>query len=129
MKLEKYLETYYWFSGKASDVARQLAFAGVAIIWIFKAGNGLQTKIPNGLLLPLILLCLSLASDLLQYVTGTIIWGFFHRYHEKKMTGDIKASAWLMKPILIFFILKIILVSAAFIIMICFFWSMFSINP
>ena len=36
MKLSDYRETYYEFSGKASDVTRQLAFAGIAIVWIFK---------------------------------------------------------------------------------------------
>jgi hypothetical protein len=36
MKLQDYRNDFYLFSGKASDISRQLAFAAIAIIWIFK---------------------------------------------------------------------------------------------
>lgn len=35
MTLSDYLASYYELSGKASDVSRQLAFAGIAVIWVF----------------------------------------------------------------------------------------------
>jgi len=36
MNLQDYRDDFYTYSGKASDISRQLAFAGIAIIWIFK---------------------------------------------------------------------------------------------
>ena len=84
MKPSEYKETYQWYSGKTSDVVRQLSFAGIAIIWIFKVQSQGIPKIPNVLLVPLGLFCISLAFDLLQYVLGYIIWYIFFRFHEKK---------------------------------------------
>jgi hypothetical protein len=34
--VEDYRKTSYEFSGKASDASRQLAFAAIAVIWLFK---------------------------------------------------------------------------------------------
>jgi hypothetical protein len=119
MTLKDYRQTYYELSGKASDVARQLSFAGIAIIWIFKAGDNTKITIPHKLITPLIFFTVSLASDLLQYIIGTVIWGLFQRYHEKKSTdlnNDLILSAprqfnW---PILFFFFVKLISVIIAY---------------
>lgn len=78
MKLSDYSKTYYEFSGKTSDIARHLAFAGIALVWIFKTGAAPATKIPQELHIPTILLALTLAFDLLQYFAGTAIWGIFN---------------------------------------------------
>ena len=119
MKLSKFKEDSYWFSAKASDIARQLAFAGIAIIWIFKVTDRDILNIPDALVLPTILFSISLACDLLQYITGTIIWSIFHRCHEKKSeTGtdpEITASPYLNYPNWILFALKIMLVFWAYI--------------
>jgi len=37
MKLKEYKADFYELSGKASEINRQIAFAGIAIIWIFCA--------------------------------------------------------------------------------------------
>lgn len=113
MKLSDYRETYYEFSGKASDVARQLAFAGIAIIWLFKVQAADFPKIPKELILPTITLALSLAFDLLQYVAGTTVWGIFQWYHEKQLNDlsqdpEIESSTKLKWPQFTFFILKLI---------------------
>ena len=84
MKLEYYKSEYSAFSGLASSTSRQLALAGIALIWVFKTQGQAGYKLPNELLLPVICLIVSLGSDLLQYVSGSIIWGSFHRHHEKK---------------------------------------------
>jgi hypothetical protein len=39
MKLKEYLETFYTFSEKTSNIARQLGFAGIALIWVFRGTN------------------------------------------------------------------------------------------
>jgi hypothetical protein len=36
MKVEEYWKISNEFSGKASDISRQLAFAAIAVIWLFK---------------------------------------------------------------------------------------------
>lgn len=113
MKLSDYRETYYEFSGKASDVAKQLAFAGIAIIWLFKVQLADFPKIPKELILPTIILALTLALDLLQYVAGTTVWGIFQWHHENQLEDisqdpEIESSTKLKWPQFTFFILKII---------------------
>ena len=49
MKLERLTEIYENRTGKLSDVTRQLALAGIAIIWVFKKEIGTQTGIPKDL--------------------------------------------------------------------------------
>jgi hypothetical protein len=85
-KLSKYREDYYFFSGKTSDVARQLGLAGIVIIWIFKTGDNAKPQLPKELLPPLALFVLGLALDLLHYITSTVIWGHFQRKEEKNLS-------------------------------------------
>ncbi len=77
MKLQDYRETYYTYSGKASDFNRQLAFASIAVIWLCKKDVGGGPTIPPQLYLPTLVLVLSLALDLAQYCVGSIIWRSF----------------------------------------------------
>lgn len=112
MKLAYYKGEYSAFTGLASSTSRQLALAGIALIWVFKTQGQAGYKLPNDLLLPAVCLILSLGSDLLQYVLGSIIWGSFHRYHEKKrstITDDpeIEAPFYFTWPINLFFYSKI----------------------
>lgn len=95
MNLNEYKETYQWYSGKTSDVVRQLSFAGIAIIWIFKIHSGELPKIPSALLMPLAFFCISLGFDLLQYMIGYIIWYGFFKFQEKK---DLPADQEINHP-------------------------------
>jgi len=87
IKLSDCQEAYYLFSGKASDIARQLSFAGIAIVWMFKPINKLNIAIPHSLLIPLFLFSLSLFLDLLHYIYSAVVWGCFHRKEEKTSGG------------------------------------------
>ena len=124
MKLSEFKQDSYYFSGKASDISRHLAFAGIAIIWIFRAVNEDVPRIPAQLVFPTILFAVALAFDLLQYIVGTIIWSVFHRYHELKVEdGDdpeITAPPILNYPAWILFGVKIVLVFWSYIILIKF---------
>ena len=51
-KLEQYKDEYQFFTGKTSDIIRGLAFAGIAVIWIFKYTDSGQIKIPDLLITP-----------------------------------------------------------------------------
>lgn len=123
MKLVDFKEAYQELSGKASDVARQLAFAGIAVVWIFKINDETCIKLPKGLLYPTLLFCFALACDLLQYYIAASIWGIFHRYHEKKALesgeeSELYAPAWFNRPALTLFALKGIAVIISYIMLI-----------
>ncbi len=92
MNLEKFRETYYEFSGILSNNTRKLAFAGIAIVWIFKQEKDDFYVIPNALQIAMLTFVISLSLDLLQYIWQTIIWGCFHTYKETKLKHDEKAD-------------------------------------
>jgi|TARA_R110000823_G_scaffold298902_1_gene419534 hypothetical protein len=83
MNLSGYRETYYGFSGSASAVTRQAAFAGIALVWIFNSKADEAITLPQELLWPTLFLVACLACDLLQYIYSAAIWGFYHRHLEK----------------------------------------------
>jgi hypothetical protein len=92
MNLKDCRETFYEFSGKLSDNTRNLAFAGIAIVWIFKQEKNSLFTIPNVLAISMLMFVLSLSFDLLQYIYQTIVWGSFHTYQEKKLKNDENAD-------------------------------------
>ncbi len=123
MKLSEYRKTYYDLSAKASDVARQLSFAGLAIIWIFKTDARPIPIIPQTLVIPAGFFVCALASDLLQYIIATSIWGSFHWWKEKnkkEADPDLKAPTFLTWPILGLFIVKLGFVATAYVFVIKF---------
>lgn len=112
MKLSNYKKTYYEFSGKTSDVARTAAFAGIALIWVFKIEPP-APRLPTDLIFPVGLFAFGLAFDLLQYIIATFIWGIFYGHHESKLTDvnidpQISHPSWFQIPIMFFFILKLL---------------------
>jgi hypothetical protein len=127
-KLSDYMAVYYEFSGKASDVARNLAFAGIALIWLFRIENEPTPRIPPQLLPPLTLLAMSLGLDLLQYISATCVWGIFQWHHErtlkdKSQDPQLAASTWLKLPQFGFFALKLISVLAAYALIVKYAWG------
>ena len=117
MKLSEYKKTYEDFSGKASNVVRQLSFAGIAVIWIFKVQSNGLLKIPDKLLVPLGLFCISLAIDLLQYILGYIVWYAYYKYQENKVvseTQEIKHHALLPFPLHLCMIAKVFIAVVAY---------------
>ncbi len=78
------------YTGKASDITRQLIFAGIAIIWLFKSEDNGYTTLDSFLILPLITLSLSIIFDLLHYVTGGIIWKKLYLSEEHKVIKKLK---------------------------------------
>jgi hypothetical protein len=117
MILKDALENYYTYSGKASEIVRQLGLAGIAIVWLFKQDNKQFAQIPADLKLPLFLIVIGLACDLLQYAVSTLIWGTYHRYKEKSGTSpadEFNAPEPINIPGIAFFTVKIILIIAAY---------------
>jgi hypothetical protein len=117
MKLQDYRNDFYTYSGKASDLNRQLAFAAIALIWLFKKDVGGQPTIPAALIFPTILVVTSLVFDMLQYCVASIIWRCFYLSMEQKVSENknLKHSVWLERPIWILFVLKVVAVLIAYI--------------
>ena len=81
-------ETKNAATGRASDVARQLAFAGLAVVWILREASG--NPIGPSLVVPLLLLVACLSLDLLQYVWCSFVWTIFYNYQFEKHGSDQK---------------------------------------
>lgn len=113
MKLEQYKKDAYEFQALTSGLVRQLAFAGIALIWIFKIDKPKDHLLPNECYWPLLLFVLVLVFDFLQYFIPSIIWMNFFRYHEKKNKGnvdiDLKAKEIYSVPGYFFYWGKVIL--------------------
>jgi len=123
VKLQDYRETFYTFSGKASDLNRQLGFAAIALIWLFKKDVGGSPTIPAGLVLPGILVVASLTLDMLHYCVASIIWRCFYRSKENENVAEdaeLNHSVWLEWPITALFALKILCIVAAYLFIFCF---------
>ncbi len=108
MKLSDSREHYYTATESLSTVARQLAFAGIAVVWIFVQKQESQFSIPQLLVWPLYLFVLTLAFDLLQYVYASAAWGIFSRSKELSVGSEteFKAPSYINWPTNIFFWLK-----------------------
>ena len=101
MNLEKCRETYYDYSKKASQLIRQMGFAGLAFIWIFK--DDIQGKIivPQDLIPAGLLIISSLFLDLLHCIVPTAIWGILCRRKENagfKLEDEFKVPRVLNWP-------------------------------
>jgi hypothetical protein len=120
--VEDYRKTSYEFSGKASDASRQLAFAAIAVIWLFKTDTPAgQLTIPHELIFPGILIVAALAADLFQYTVVGLIWRFYYLYLEDKHISEVEQhSKWLERPIFGLFLIKIVLVMLAYILILLF---------
>ncbi|MBC7000388.1 hypothetical protein [Cytophaga sp. FL35] len=113
--IDDYKDDYLYYTGKTSELNRNLAFAGVAIIWIFKTTSESGFVIPKELISPLIWLVISLSLDLFQYLCGGLIWLIFYRYYEnminnkkRKPNKDLKAHPILPGVLHFFYWSKIV---------------------
>jgi hypothetical protein len=126
MKLQDYRESFYTFSGKLSDITRQLAFAGIAIIWLFKKDVSGIPAVPEKLLLPGLLIVISLGFDMAQYIVGSLIWRWVYRHKEKTRVSedvDDQHSERLELPIFLFFVLKIAALLVSYTLIGLFLWQ------
>ena len=89
MKVDGYKKTYERASSKLSDINRNLALAGIGLIWIFTKHNT-KSIIPEELILPAIFLVISLTCDMFQYIYKVVVWAIIFRHREI----DIKKNQW-----------------------------------
>lgn len=102
MKLGDVREVYYGSSGTLSALTRQLSFAGIAIIWIFRTSDELgKGMIADQLLGSLMLFVIALSLDILQYMYSSAAWGIFNRHKERLGTEEddiFTAPPWINWP-------------------------------
>jgi len=119
-----YKKEYEDSSKTASDLSRNLAFAGIGIIWIFTKTKDTidDLVIPFSLLVAAILLVVALFLDIMQYTYKTIIWYLKFRSVEKKCkeNNEIEHSTSLNLLTWICFYTKIGLVIISYIFIINF---------
>lgn len=97
--LEKFRQFHYDATVKVSDNTRTLALSAIAIIWLFKSGNGTQYVMPKGLAWPLILVLVAMALDFLQHVYRSATWHVWFYFLEKKLAkGVIKEETEIYAP-------------------------------
>ena len=125
MKPTDVRDTCLKFSAQASEASRQLAFAGLGLVWFLRTGEtGIKAVAPE-LLLPAALLMLGLGLDLLHYVAGTAIWTTFKRVIELRITpeeAEFKAPRWFNWPTNVCFWGKLVAVLAAYALLLRFMW-------
>jgi hypothetical protein len=119
MRLSDFKQEYYEHTAKASDICRQLAFAGIAIIWVYRiTDSAKQDTIREELVLPLMLIVISLAADFMQYVWQSFIWRYFYEKEEKKASinedPELDAPRWYNYPTNFFFYSKILMLIGAY---------------
>ena len=121
MNLDKARENYYFYSGKTSDIVRQLGLGAIAIIWLFRTNESGIVAVPAALVVPLILVVASLACDLLQYAIAAMLWSYFAWSKERagiSESNTFKAPESINWPTILFFYAKVLLVIMAY-------WSIF----
>lgn len=95
-------------SEKSSEINRQLAFAGIAIIWVFRTDSGGRQIVPDELFLPGLLLVLGLSFDLLQYVIRSEVWYRVTRRKEKADIIEFVVPEWINYPGDILYWMKVV---------------------
>jgi hypothetical protein len=99
MDLKELKETFYTFSGKTSDASRQLAFSGIAAIWVFAKIEESKILISKSLSFSLLLFVTSLLLDLVQYAYAASKYDKLHRKYElknkKNFNIPIEIKCWI----------------------------------
>jgi len=84
MKLSEIREAYEELSGLLSKFNRQLAFAGIGIVWLFRTTTVSGTIIEPAMLTPILCFVVSFSFDLLQYFWQSYVWYIYYWYMRGK---------------------------------------------
>lgn len=127
MTLKDARGAYDYFSGKLSDLVRQLSFAGIAVVWMFRTQ---VDKMPfdDRLMAPLKFLVSALALDLFHYILASLIWSRYAHCREKdgiKDSDEISPHEAINWPMLVCFWGKVFFCFMAYVVMLICLWNRF----
>jgi len=118
VKLKDVREFYSHHTSKTSEIVRQLGFAGIAVIWVFKSEVAGRPTIPPELVSAAFLIVLGLGLDLLHYVAGSLVWGIYGRIKELRddvsSTTEFEAPRQINWPAIILFWSKTVVMIIAY---------------
>ena len=119
MKNSELWKSYEFYTGELTKYSRQLAFAGAAICWFFKTP---EVSFPKPIIVSLIFIVLFFVFDILQYFVSAHLLRWWTRKEEKLMwekektiEGEYHKPWWVDSPAFIFFNVKAIVLTAAFV--------------
>lgn len=123
LKLSEIRQAYEDLSASASNICRQLCFAGIGIIWIYNKAKD-SVSIPDELQTPLFLLVISLSIDILQYVIGSILWYYVYLHNRKSDVSEedteVYESEYLNILTWLFWCAKIVVMGVAYFQLACY---------
>ena len=137
MSLDNVRQAHEDLTGKLGDVNRQLVFAGIATLWIFKytATTGVFA-LPDALKLPTLLFASALAADLLQYAYSALLYSVMFHFYEYRFRSQAGTEAqlaelsenfdhprWWDWPTYAFLVLKVLLNIVAYSFLLTFLWK------
>jgi hypothetical protein len=125
MKLSDVRSASDTFSGKASEIVRSLALAGIAVIWVFKTdGQDGTINLPSKLWWGAFAIISAVGFDLLHYITGSLTWSIFHWYKEKrqktKETTEFDAPNQINLGTVVCFWAKIVAIAIGYGLILCY---------
>ncbi len=107
------------FTEAASDAARQLSFAGIAVVWLFKSDAGGALHLDVKLIFAATCFVVALAFDLMQYAIGYVTYYILGRWREWRYPDsyDAKYPSWINWPIDTLFRLKLVAVISGYVVL------------
>jgi hypothetical protein len=111
-------DTYFQASQKVSEILRQYALAGIALIWVFKGSGANAFGLDTKLLKASLWIIGAIGADFLQYVATSYIWFGYFRSKEKKdknLDQQFTVSRYINLPNQILFAVKIAALFTAYV--------------
>jgi hypothetical protein len=118
MKRSAVTAEYEFYTGKTSEVVRNLALAGFALIWLFKRDTDAGPLVPTVFLWPAFVLLLTLTADFLHYAFGAPLWGWYDEEHNRLKTPkeqEVKPPKFIYWILRGFFYTKLVLLVTAYV--------------
>ena len=115
-------------TGKLSDVARQAAYAGLAVIWIFKTSDAGKYHLDPGLKWAGALFVTALACDMAQYAVASVLRWRYARAQETAKGVDYKGKdlalpAGINRAPYALFGIKVVVVAIGYAMLLGYLWS------
>ncbi len=108
------LDLYYQYSDKFGDIARNSAFVGFAVIWLFRVEAMGKYILPGRLAFVAVLLVGCLATDLIHYFVKALYWAFWASTPTTP-ENDAKRASKIGTTTVMFLVLKFAFIFGAFV--------------